>query len=355
MCGRWRGFILRPMIERRLVTVALALTTQAACLKILARRPVPPPTRNLQPGQPGYVDPGPRLGPLHGRYAGKVVFSSRPIPLDGDDDSSVYATYTLGQPLYLRYWSATSPHNLMPNCDAPRAILRADVDGAHAGQPVTDLDSFGHYQLPRDDLMTYDASSLSNDLELPFTTAIPYDPAAREEAGRAAVRAFNADVIPQLTDGTHQLRVVVNLDCGAASADDPIVADGTITVEVPPGGVTAYFREFGTALPPSPHPDNAALVPEILDAMRREPDWDNEVLIGALVTSPGWIPVRDDDTSVLVGKKVDAALIVRARTETHPEACRLFDMSYYRDVAGGPLRRWGTGSSTPFPCVNAPR
>jgi hypothetical protein len=347
--------ILRPMLDRHLVALALAVTTQAACLKLLKPTPTPAPTRNLQPGQPGYVDPGPRLGPLHERYAGKVVFSGAPIPLDGDDDSSVYTTYPLGQPLYLRYWSATSPHNLLPRCNAPRIILRADVDGAHAGAAITALPSFGDYELPRDDLMTYDASSLSNDLQLAFTTAIPYDPSAREEAGRAAVRQFNGRVIPQLADGTHQLRVLVTLDCGASSHDDPIVADGTVTVVVPAGGVTAYLREFGVQLAPSPHPANAALVPEILEAMRREPDWDNEELIGAQVTSPDWIPVRDEDTSVLIGKKVEAALIVRARKETHPEACRLFDMSYYRDVAGGPLRRWGTGSSTPFPCGNAPR
>ena len=156
-------------------------------------------------------------------------------------------------------------------------------------------------------------------------------------------------------EGTNSLRILLTLDCGYADAKDPVEAEGTLQVEVKPGAKKAYLAKYGTQLTPSPHPENAKLVPQILKAMKAKPDWDNEDLLGARVVSEDWIPVRNQVTGALVAKAVEAVLVVHAKKEENPDVCRLFTMSYARDAAGGPLYYNGTGDPTPFPCVNAPK
>jgi hypothetical protein len=325
-------------------------------VEYLLPKPPPPKTDNLGPADPGYVDPGPWVGPLGKKYAGRVVFSRAPIAGTATDDADVYTgAYPLGEPLYIRYWSAESPHNRMPLCKSPRIILRGEVNGDNQGKPVTSMHSFGLYQLPTDSLTGRDYGSLSNDNDAPFTKGSTLDLSRREDAGERAVRELNATLIPRLVEGANDLHVAVTLDCGSSGQRDPVFAEGHLNVTVPPGGVAAYLTRFGTQIAPSPHPENAELVPQILAAMKRKPDWDNEDLVGARVISRGWIPVRNELTGVLVEKAVEAVLVVHARKEKLPELCRAFDMSYRRDASGGDLYFAGTGSSTPFPCSNAPR
>lgn len=306
----------------------------------------------LKAGDGDYVDPGPAYGPVAAKRAGQVVFSSAPIPMDAADDSTAYASYTLGAPLYIRYFAADSPHNLMPRCSEPHVVLRAEVNGEYAGKAPSFWNSFGGYDVS--DLNTRGASSLSNEIDLAFTTPSTWT-GEREVAGEAAVREFNGQVIPKLKEGSNDLRVLVTMMCSGAEADDPIVAEGTLKIDVPAGGVAAYLTKFGTRLGKSPHPDNKKLVPQILKAMQNKSDWDNEDFIGAQVISEDWEPVRNEYTGVLTELRVTAALIVRAKKESSKEACRLFTMGFGKDPAGGSLYYAWTGDMTPFPCSNAPK
>jgi hypothetical protein len=306
----------------------------------------------LAPGAAGYVDPGAPYGPVAAKRAGQVVFSAAPIAMDSADDSSAYTTYKLGEPLYIRYFGAEAPHNLMPRCESPQIVLRAEVNGEYAGKAPSYWSSFGGYAVG--DTKTRGASSLSNELDLAFTTPSLWTP-EREVAGEAAVRRFNAQVIPKLKDGANDVRVLVTMMCSGADDSDPIVAEGTLRVEAAPGAVAAYTKKFGTRLGPSPHPENAKLVPQIIKAMQAKSDWDNEDFIGAQVVSEDWEPVRNEYTGVLVELRVTAALIVRQKKEPNQDACRLFTMGFGKDPAGGSLFYAWTGDSTPFPCSNAPK
>ena len=169
------------------------------------------------------------------------------------------------------------------------------------------------------------------------------------------MRRFNAQVIPKLKEGSNDVRVLVTMQCSAANDDDPIVAEGTLKIEVAPGAVAAYAQQFGTRIGPSPHAENAKLVPQIIKAMKAKSDWDNEDFIGASVVSEDWEPVRNEYTGVLTELRVTAALIVHAKKEPSQDVCRLFTMGLGKDPAGGPLFYAWTGDSTPFPCSNAPK
>ncbi len=309
---------------------------------------------------PSHIPPGPWAGPMAEKHAGEVVFSSAPIPMDGKDDSAAYATYTLGDPLFMRFWSKDSPNNLQP-CEmrslsgdfAVRQVtLHADINGEGASKPIAELPSFDSYGLSEDDSAKRQMKGLSNELERAFTTPSTFggDRASRDDA----VRNFNAYIVPKLHEGENTLRIVVALSC-VTKPERTVLAEGSIKVRVVPGAKEAYLAKYATKVPPSPHPENDRLARDIVAAMKKKPDWDSEVLVGASVTSEAWQPVRHPDTGVLIAQEIEALLFVRKRSEKDPENCRAFHMHYRRDPAGGTLYYSGTGSSTFVPCSAAPR
>lgn len=304
-----------------------------------------------RPGSEGYVDPGPWDGPLAQKHAGKVLFSSAPIPYNGTDDSSLYTRYELGAPLYIRLFSAESPANLLPGCQEPRAIYRLDINGAGAGKQTSQLEPFGSVVFGSKLVQQRVAVSLTSESSIPMTA----DPATVDKESAEVISAFSAKAIVPLRDGENTVRVVVDLDCGASTDANPLLAEGTLTIDVKPGAKASYLGKAGPKLEPSPHPENDALVPEILSTMKSVPDWKNEVIIGARVTSPTWTPIRHEGTGELMRRSVSAVVIVRAKEEPNPEACRIFELGFSRDVDGGPLALDDIGESTAFVCSNAPK
>jgi hypothetical protein len=137
--------------------------------------------------------------------------------------------------------------------------------------------------------------------------------------------------------------------CGGNEGPPPVVAPAAPPAPAP----TPVHAD----LPPSPHRENANLVPEILEHMRAKQDagWDREIFLGARVSSRSWEPMRNELTGRLTAKSVAADVVVRARKETNPEACRRFTLYFARDVAGGSLFFDGVGESEPFPCSKAPK
>jgi hypothetical protein len=306
------------------------------------------------------IDPGPWSGPLAQKHAGKVVFSSSPIPHDGTDDSAMYTTYTLGEPLFIRMWSKDSPHNLRACAErsmgtgaavGQTVVLKADVNNESAKKPLHEWEGFGYYQ--EGDPEERMSMTLSNQTDFAFTQRIDYA-AGKEEMGRIVVRAWNTDNIPKLREGKNTIRVVVGLSC-LTKKDVTPVAEGTLEVVVPPGGLAAYLDKYSPRAPTSPHPENPTISRDIIAAMKKLPDWSNEIFVGALVTSEDWQPVRNQETGVLVAYEIEALLYVRLKKEKDPNACRQFSMSYRRDAAGGDLYRAGTGDSYTFPCNVAPK
>lgn len=297
---------------------------------------------------PKRIDPGPWAGTLHKKYASKVVFSSRPIAMDAADDRAAYLRYSLGDPLYIRYWSSDSPRNLLPDCSTPRIIASAAVNG---GKP----DAFAFYDVDTEKLTERKMASLTNTLELAFTTATTYDPNETPEAGREAIRLFTANVIPKLRAGDNQLRVVVELDCGSATNKDPVLAEGTITITVKQGAVAAYLTKFGTRVAKSPFRGSRTLVSELAAALKKKSDWRNEQFIGAQIADADWTPIRHDISGRVIAKQIDALVVVRADDARGSEECRMFRMSFRRDAAGGALYQYGTGDATPIACSNAPK
>ncbi len=307
----------------------------------------------LSPGEAGYVDPGPYLGPVAERRAGQVVFSSAPIARTASDDSAAYTTYDLGDPLFIRYFGADAPQNLRPGCPQIRFIIRAEVNGEYGDKKPSQWEPIGLYDIG--DIKVRGAGSLTNVLELPVTTHLAWT-SERQDAGEAVIRKFNGTVVPKLREGLNSVRLALTLDCGGAGQNDPVAAEGTLAVKVAPGAVDAYLKKYGPTLGDSPHKENKTLAREIVEVMKQLPKWDNEEFLGAWVASPDWLPIRNELSGLVVARQINAAIIVRSKAATSAKVCSIFLGAFQRDAGGGPLR-YGGGlqSPTQFPCINTPK
>lgn len=329
------------------VCVAVAVSGCAALLGSGSKKGAP-----VEPGSEGYVDPGPWDGPVAQKHAGKVLFSSQAIALDASDDSSIYADYELGAPLFIRFFAKESPHNLLPGCTHPRAIFRSDVNGEHAGKASAYMSSFGDIHIGEKLLRVRGAHSLTGNTRMPITTPVA---SVDDKDAADVISKFTSGIVTRLREGKNTIRIVVDLDCGASSDKNPLYAEGMLNVTVKPGGVAEYLAKFGPQVAASPHPENEKLVPEIIEIMKAMPDWSNEDVLGARVTSRDWNPVRNELTGVLIRKRIDAVVVVHAKKEPNAEACRIFTLGFERDVAGGPLMFGGVGGNKPIPCSSAPK
>lgn len=310
----------------------------------------------LNPGDSSYVNPGPWAGPLAQKHAGKVLFSSKPIAITDSDDSSLYSTYELGAPLYVRFFSKEAPINLLPKCTSPRAIYRVAVNGEFAGKASTYITSIGHFEIGNDLMRIRGAHSLTTETSVALTT--PSAERKKYPEANEMIEKFNAEVLPKLQEGNNTLRIVIDLDCGASNENNPIYAEGTLNITVKPGALAEYISRYGDApLEPSPNRENEKLVPEILEVMKTytADGWSNENFLGARVLSRSWTPVRNELTGILTARSIDALVVVRAKNEKNPEACRLFTLTFTRDAAGGPLYYGGTAGSKKFLCSLAPK
>jgi len=280
------------------------------------------------------------------------VFSAKPIDAKAES-GEILSKYVLGDMLYARYWARESAHNLRRCSSKPRVILRADVNGEHAGKSLASIDSFGLYEVG--DESTLGMASLTNQLDVPLTKQVPFVMGSKASEDERVIREWNEEVIPKLVEGLNTVRVVVTLDCGSSGEEDPVVAEGTLQIAVLPGAKEDYMAKFGPQLPPSPHPENAKLAPQIVKVVDDLPDWNNEVILGARITSPDWIPVRHQATGILTHYYVDAVVVVRQTKEKNLDVCRIFSIGIERDAAGGPLRWGGVGDNQHFSCASAPK
>jgi hypothetical protein len=305
------------------------------------------PDRTLKPGAAGYVDPGEPYGPVAAKRAGQVVFSSAPIARDAKDDRAALTTYKLGAPLHVSFFGDLVPHNLLPWCTQPTLAFRAEVNGEYAGQAPTGWQAFGGMDVMN--TKERPAASLAGDLAVTTPSVWSLD---READSARTVRMFNADVVPKLVEGRNDVRVAVTMQCLAAKATDPVVAEGSIKIEVAAGGVTAYAKKFGTRLGKSPHQDNKKLVPQIIKAT--EAAVTRYTVLGAQVASSEWESIRHKVTGVVIEQRLTAALIVRLNGVTAPEQCVLETAVFRKDPADTTVRYRSSGTTTPFPCSNAP-
>lgn len=293
-------------------------------------------------------DPGPYSGPMHEAHGGQVIFSSKSVTAAATSEDGFITHYKLGDPLFVRMWGKDSARNTNTKCrNDIRYSWRATVNGG-GDTP------FGVSALADDAASTRAAQALSGDAKVPVTTPTTID--RDDDAKFERVTRWNGDIIPQLVDGKNTIHVIVKVDCGAAMDEDPIIAEGTLEVEVAPGAAAAYAKAYGPFLPKARHPESKAIAAKLATFIAQK--WDNEDILGGVLTSPGWTVVRNEWTGASNNRWSDAYIVAHLKKEPLPNRCRAFKVTANQAAMDNnrfspDVTMEGSGSPLGVPCAAA--
>jgi len=305
-------------------------------------RPAPAPAES----KPAFVrvDPGEIGGPLAEAYTGKVVFSTQPIPWTGADGSSIIESYALDGPLYARFWSADSIHNLVEGCiGRPTVYVRASVNDGEEF-PVTDF-------MPK--TRVYVAMAITEELSTSLATPTQVGDRAADEA----VRRWNGRIVPLLEVGDNTVRLELQTSCQGTKT--VTLAEGTLRVTVTAAARAAYIKKYGPHLPRSTHPDAAVIVPGIRAALADK--WQNTEVVGAVAIGKSWDIKRHAASGVPLYRHGTAVVVGRKKDESNPEVCEAHFVGVRQEASGSGFERHiryngvGVGGPHHIPCSVARR
>lgn len=303
------------------------------------------------PGDEGYVDPGAFGSPGQEALAGRVGFARKPV----QDGVTLVSEARLGEPLHLRFVTADAPINARPGCtsDSPlRLLVRASLvaaDGKKVDEVLESRKLGGELDLRR-----VDASPTGS---LSIASASDWSREVSELAAHEkVVRALNQRVLPHVAEGDNVLTVRVTADCTGASADDPVLAEGSVTLRATAAEKKAYLAKFGTQVQKAANPKLAALAPQVRELWEQDKAGHAKgQTLGVRVISAAWQKVRSEATGVVMHERVQAAIVVRPGDAASEDVCALYWLDVEREPSGGALRAGTSSGPSPFVCGNAPR
>ena len=284
----------------------------------------------------GKQDPGPWDGPLAKKYAGQFVFSSAGIKYDAADDGAVYqGAYTLGEPLFIRYWSKDSPANLDGAC----RNFTLDFSATVQGQTVS-LGTVRNVVNPRERV----AGVLGDKSDTAMTSEAVWTPGAPVKESELTRRSFNSVVVPLLKEGANDVTLKATLYC--ISNKLGVFAEGKLTINATKKAIDAYVEKFGTRI--AEQVTDKKELKTFAALLMKQPRWAKESVLAVVATSP-WQP-QQNDIGLIIGDYVNVAAVVR---EQNGKGCRAFEVGFARTTSESPIAYTGVGESTVLPCPKA--
>jgi hypothetical protein len=278
------------------------------------------------------------IGPLGAKYSGQVVFHSKPIASQSANDSSIIHRYTLGEPLFARFWASNSPNNVRgENCGASVKV-EAKVNGMRVLLWNDD-------QFAAEDYDTLVTASLTDNDETPLTA--PWTGSEKTQTQRN----FQYAIVPALHDGTNQLEVRAYGGCEADKRDTTL-ARGTLEIDAPPGSIDAALSTIAD-YPRSKLAGQDEINAEV--ATQVQDQWHDREVVGAALASDDWEPIREEATGRLVAKQTYVEVFYHMKDEANPRVCEVQTYTVERDVAGGSLRVGHADAARYYPCARAPK
>ncbi|MFT7581583.1 MAG: hypothetical protein ACI9MR_003261 [Myxococcota bacterium] len=284
--------------------------------------------------------------PVGEQYAGKIVFSKKPINRGPKSDARFVSSFKLRKDkIFLRTFVSASAENQLRKtgwqCASNRRIT---TDVSVNGGPPTAIDE---RKLETRDWGRYLTWSLEDDRTIHLTKG-PLKYGAKTDYRYD----FAMTVVPQLKDGQENSLVFSSRGSCEADAGDKRemkhweMAVGTLTLTVGKRGRASFTKRVGPLLPKNAMRGGAALAKRAMRAVAKK--WPTEQVLAARVTSTEW----DSSHS---RRSIDAVVVVR---EKGAAECRIFDLSFHQKGVRGRYQNamtFSVGGDEAFPCVNAKR
>jgi hypothetical protein len=292
--------------------------------------------------QGGSVEDAPVSGvisPVHAKNKGKIVFASGvdALTTQQEKEAGFSSTFTLGKPIYFRAYMANSLSNMAQRLlpDVSRGII--DVHALYRMKFYLDgtLAFTGVLRDFSEELKQYAT----------FKGALQTGD-DQEYMGMTDFRLFLAQNEAKLTPGSHKLRIELlpALEY-PEEKEGPVAAVGEITLAV--GASTANPNDTKTCLPAAGMKD-AALEAKMLQAFKAK-GW-SEKPSAVRITGPKWNIVRNEFTSVIIKRSVQAVVASTMKNGSCRYQSFLFSQDYDGAAYQAEVYLDGVGSPTDIPC-----
>jgi hypothetical protein len=311
-----------------LMSMALALLATAP---VLAQRPQKPDFSTASTAKDQGV-----TNPLHGQNVGRIVFTRSDLTLKDIKAADFLTATDLSQSIFFRVYMEKSAVNVL----APQAggmsasnvglqtVYRMSfrVDGA---APITV--TFDRWGMPNEHMTwtTWRGVLLNRG----DSTKIPGADVFREFLARATSAG-------QLKPGAHAVEMeIAPLVRGQATVDGPVVARGSLTLQVKP----TDFRKDDAAvcIPHKAAMTDPATARTILQTAQRtwsQPGTKPEKVI---LTNDGWRIYRHEISGVVTRRTIDAVIAARG-----PAFCSYQGYAFSQEFVGGKFDPAGTFSGS---------
>lgn len=258
-----------------------------------------------------YEDQG-MTSAVHEKYVGQIVFSNKEIDKDNPDESSFTNTYTLGDYLAMRFFYPQSIRNYYK--DQPIEFLHNhyESDVKETFQVYIDDKEVFYAIIPKNMLKMDEVETWTtkrSDIYNP--SGHPGDVFYRE--------GIFYDILVENQDlwipgKSYDIRMEVHSICDD-NGDDPIdlglAAKGNFTMKVTSQSIEKMKKHVMIGLPKAGNMVDPALSAKILSYMRsyaQNNGW-SEDFVKAIIASDGWRIVRNEISSVIVGRTISAHMI----------------------------------------------
>lgn len=289
--------------------------------------------------------------PIAAKYAGKIVFSSKPIDRGPTSDAGFKASFKLDQPIYGRPFLQDSIYNLWADKDLQWARNSAGLDACEfkvrveGGQEWTTLFTLK----PAERMVKEDTTFLFGKQGESITEG---------EVGELFVERL----LPRLKVGTTHVEVelvissYISTGQGSKTAGDPIqsmtAATGAFDVAATKAQLTAFMKAHAPQMRKSRHPQHRQLVKLYREALERHlPD---EQLLKASSVSPQWDIEYHQINGRPTRRLVRTDLIMK---NTKTNQCALWEIIFFQRYAGAkkynPDMDLILGQDRPYPCAAA--
>jgi len=285
--------------------------------------------------------------PIHKKHAGKILFSTKPVPRAPKTDADFTTTFTLGKDaMYARVFTKDSLDNLLratgKTCyREERAELWVTVNG---GDPI-ELESTLMNKKPMYDWMSW---SFGKSGKKHFTEKLSL-------SGKTDYRhRFSSHVISTLKEGANTLVFTAQGECiakGDSKKSNWDAAKATITLNVPKGGVAKYYKKNGPHLPKHAFKGGKKLFKAMKKAVNAK--WAQEDVLSIRTIAKDWYVKVERLTRRPLARSMATMTVVRKKGAAK---CRVFFLDYWQQAKGGKkfdkAMTFSTGRSYDFPCSN---
>ena len=290
--------------------------------------------------------------PVHEQYAGQIVFAKKRdiMDLNAEQPDKFTNSFKLTDEIHFRVYLNMSLRNHFrsegidchPKDDKWR-VYKMTIDGKPIGKDGV--------------LYNHSAKGDAYKKWATFRFKAPLNGKA-EQGERSIQREFITRVTPELTEGKHDIKLILTGRCMAKNLGNETmtlskpIAVGEFTLDIKGKELKKLVKKYGQQWPKAKF-KNKKLAKEMKKIMVKE--WPDERVLGLVIVGQDW----EYEYEAISGRVLERKIVATVGVEQDPGKCMLFDLLFTQEAISkkkfGPTKFFGVGGNIAIPCSNVPK